>query len=72
MGAAAGGADFGGGLLDLLLRARSEPDLGAGLREGDGAGAADAAAGAGDERDAAIQAETRIYVQKCLPVRRMP
>jgi hypothetical protein len=50
VGAGARGADPRGGLLDLAARARGEPDFGAGLREGERAGAADAAAGAGDER----------------------
>jgi len=60
---AARGADPGGGLLDLAGRARGEPDFGAGLSEGDGAGAAEAASGAGDEGGAAFNAEARFDVQ---------
>ena len=51
------GADLRGGSFDLLARARREPHLGARLRERDGAGAADAAAGAGDESAAVVEAE---------------
>jgi len=54
---AAAGADLGGCRFDVLARARGEPDFGAGLRERDGAGAADAAPGAGDEGAAAVEAK---------------
>src|SRR5712664_1151843 len=63
---AARGADLGGGLLDLVARARGEPDFGAGLSEGDGAGPADAAAGAGDEGGAAFEAEARADVHAAI------
>jgi hypothetical protein len=64
VGLAAGGADLGSGLLDLVPGPCNQPHFRAGLREGDGAGAADAAAGAGDERGAAIEAESVIDGQR--------
>ena len=57
MGLAAGAADLSGGGFDLRACARGEPDFRAGLGERDGARAADAAPGAGDEGDAAVEAE---------------
>ncbi len=60
---AAGGADLGSTRFDVLARAREEPHFGAGLRERDRAGAADAAAGAGDQRGAAVEAEAGGGVQ---------
>jgi len=49
--------------MDVLLRARGEPDFGARLRERDRAGTSDAAAGAGDERDAVVEAKAIVDVQ---------
>ena len=46
-----------GGLVDLALRARGGDDVGAGVGERDGHRAAEAAAGAGDDGDAAVEAE---------------
>ena len=50
-GAAAEGADFGGDLLGVVGGARDADDVGAGVGELEGDGAADAAAGAGDHGD---------------------
>src|SRR5688572_28335485 len=59
----AGGADLVSSRFDVGARAREEPDFGAGLRKRDRAGAADAAAGAGDERGAAVESEAGGGVQ---------
>src|SRR5687768_1182353 len=59
----AGGADLVSGRFDVGARAREEPDFGAGLRKRDRAGAADAAARAGDVRGAAVESEAGGGVQ---------
>ena len=48
--------------LELRLRAGESDDAGAGLREGEGGGAADAAAGAADQRAPAVEAVGQVGV----------
>ena len=54
---AAVGTDLAGGGFEIVARARGEPHLRARIGERPRAGAPDAAPGAGDEGDAAIEAE---------------
>ena len=54
---AAGGAHVGGDLVELLLRARGQDDVGARVGERAGDRRADAAPGAGDDRDLAVEAK---------------
>ena len=50
-------ADEAGRLVDLVLRAGGRDDVGAGVGEGDGHRAAEAAPGAGDDGDFAVEAK---------------
>src|SRR5205814_5606918 len=54
---AAGGAHVGRDLVELVLRARSQHDVRARIGEGPGDRRADAASGAGDDRDLAVEPE---------------